>query len=42
MPVKTTYYSDDEMAFLEEREAQGDESFSGLVRAALQDYYDEL
>lgn len=40
MPVKTTYYGDDEMARLEELEEETDESFSGLVRKAIQDKYD--
>jgi len=40
MPVKTTYYGSDEMKQLEELAEETDESFSGLVREAIQSYYD--
>jgi len=39
MPVKTTYYGSDEMDRLEELTEETDESFSGLVRAAIRDKY---
>lgn len=40
MPNRTTYYSDAEMERIEELADERDESFSGLVRAAIQEKYD--
>lgn len=39
MPNKTTYYSHEELEKLEELEAETGESFSGLVREAIQEKY---
>jgi len=40
VPHKTTYYSETELAVLESLEEERDSSFSGVVREAIQEYYE--